>query len=172
MPQIKLTTINPKRMNHLMMRTRLLEGLKRIGLDIRDDFESTVDTWRNKPTFQPGTANPVVHGDVAVVETYVEEDIYSWISKGTKPHKIVPVNAPKLIFPGTFSPKTIPGVILANPGFSGPPMEYRGEEGVWHPGIEPRQFDKQIKDRELKNAKNIMVLAMAQARRVSGHAYP
>lgn len=172
MPQIKLTPIKPKRLNEGAMRAQLLLGLKRIGLDIRQNFESTVDTWRRKPVFEPYGVQVQTSGNIAKVETLTESEVYRWVSKGTKPHKIVPVNVPQLVFPGTFTPKTKPGTILAGPGFSGPPIEYRGAEGVNHPGVEAREFEKQIKDRELPHTKHIMELAMAQARRASGHAYP
>lgn len=172
MPQITLTPINPKRLNAGAMRAQLLLGLKTLGLEIRDDFEATVETWKDKPTFEPFSAEPVVKGDKATVESIANHQVYSWVSKGTKPHKIVPKNYSLLIFPSVFSAKTVPGTILANPGFSGPPMEIRGKEGVWHPGVDPREFDKHIKDKQLPRAKTIMKLAMSSARRVSGHAFP
>lgn len=172
MPQIKLTPINPRRLNVGAMRAQLLIGLKTIGLEIRADFDQTVETWHDKPTFEPFSSDPVVKGDIARVETSTVDKVFGWVSDGTKPHKILPKNYPRLIFPSVFSPKTIPGTILANPGFSGPPMEIRGQEGVNHPGVEARKFDKQIKEREEKNAKNIMRLSMSQAVRVSGHKFP
>lgn len=170
--QIRLTPITPKRLNAGAMRAALLQGLRNIGEEIREDFNSTVETWHDKPTFEPFSALPVVSNDIATVKTLTEDRIYKIISKGAKRHFIYPVNGPNLIFPGTFIPKTMPGVIPAGPGFSGPPIEYRGAEGVDHPGVKAREFPKLIKNRQEKRAISIMKIAMSSARRVSGHAFP
>lgn len=172
MAQIVLNSIVPRPLNAQGMRAELLRGLKTLGLEIRYDFEATTDTWNDKPIFEPFSSDPVVVSEVATVRTETDEKVYKWVNDGTKPHKIVPVNAKMLVFPGVFRPKTVPGVILANPGFSGPPMEFRGAEGVNHPGVEPRKFDETIKKKQEKNAKNIMDFAILRARQVSGHAYP
>lgn len=170
--QLRLTPITPKRLNTGAMRATLLQGLRTVGEEIREDFNSTVETWHDKPTFEPFSAQPVVTGDIAVVETTTTDKVYGWVSKGTKAHIIKPINGPLLVFPGTFTPKTMPGVILAGPGFSGPPIERRGMEGVRHPGVEPREFPESIKDRQEKHAISIIKIAMSSARRVSGHAFP
>lgn len=168
---ITMKTIVPSKFNAAAMQKQLLLGLETIGREIRDDFERTVDTWHDKPTFEPSSPKPVLRNDIATVETSTVDKVYKWVSKGTKAHTIVPVNGPYLVFPGVFSAKTAPGTIPAGPGFSGPPMEYRGQEGVHHPGVEARRFDELIRNSQEKNAKNIMELAMLQAAKASGHAF-
>lgn len=168
---ITMTPIVPGKFNAAAMQKQLLAGLETIGREIRDDFERTVDTWHNKPAFEPPSPKPVVSNNIATVETSTVDKVYRWVTKGTKAHPIVPVNGPLLIFPGVFSSKTVPGVIPARSGFSGPPMEYRGQEGVHHPGVEARRFDELIRDSQEKNAKNIMELAMLQAAQASGHEF-
>jgi hypothetical protein len=168
---IKLTAINPKPFNAAAMEHELLQGLKDLGVEIRENFEDTTRTWRNKPDFGPNPNVPVVSGNIARVETTTESLIYRFVSRGTKKnYPIVPVNAKKLRFPSQFIPKTFPGIIGSGVGFSGGEIQYR--DGVIHPGVEARKFEPEIKKRQQKNAKIIMLRAMRLAKKASGHAYP
>lgn len=172
--QIKITPIIPRPLNIDGIKLALIDGMRDFGVEIREDFEDTTRTWNHKPRFDPPTNVPKVGVDAISVETSTEDQRYNWVSEGTnvgKPrYPIRPVNAKKLAFPGTFIPKTFPGVIGSGVGFSGPVDEFHNI--VMHPGVEPRKFDLEIKNKQEKNFKNHIENALKIGRKASGHAYP
>ena len=170
MAQLRLTTITPQPFNHKAVLQQLYDGMQELGEDIRDDFERTVKTWRDKPQFDPVHNKPLQRTNMIYVETTTTQLTYKFVVDGTKPHTIVPRRAKMLRFPGTFYPKSIPGLIDSAPGFSGPPIEYRNS--VQHPGVEARHFDRSIRDKQKANAKQIMGAAILLAASSSRHAYP
>lgn len=174
MVQIRLTPILPQPLNKLAMLKQLQDGMQELGESIRDDFERTVKTWRDKPLFEPSHNKVLLVGaNKMVVESMTDDLKYKFVNDGTttKPGiNIVPRNAKMLRFPGTFYPKSIPGLINATPGFSGPPIKYRS--GVHHPGVEARHFDRDIKRKQEANAKQIMSSAILLAASSSRHQYP
>lgn len=171
MAQIRLTPITPRPLNKLAMLKQLQDGMEQLGEDIRDDFERTVRTWRDKPVFDPIHNKVLLVGsNIMRVESTTSQLTYKFVVDGTKPHTIVPKRAKMLRFPGTFYPKSIPGLIDATPGFSGPPIEYRNK--VEHPGVEARHFDRDIKRKQEANAKQIMSAAILLAASSSRHQYP
>lgn len=64
---------------------------------------------------------------------------------GTKPHEIRPVQAKKLKFPSRFTPKTQPNSLRSGKGYRGGPTIETNL--VNHPGIEPRNFSRQLERR-------------------------
>lgn len=170
MAQIRLTPIIPQPLNQKAMLQQLYDGMEQLGEDIREDFERTVKTWRDKPTFNPIHNKPLQRKNMIYVETMTEDLTYKFVVDGTKAHPITPRRAKMLRFPGTFLPKTVPGLIDSGSGFSGPPIEYRNS--VQHPGVEARHFDRNIKDKQTENAKQIMSAAILLAASSSRHQYP
>lgn len=171
MAQIRLTPILPQPLNRLAMLKQLQDGMEELGESIRDDFERTVKTWRDKPVFEPIHNKVLLVGaNIMRVESVTEDLTYKYVAKGTKPHTIVPRRAKMLRFPGTFVPKTVPGLIDSGSGFSGPPIEYRNR--VEHPGVQARNFDVEIKRKQEANAKQIMGAAILLAASSSRHQYP
>lgn len=80
-----------------------------------------------------------------------------WMTEGTKPHRIEPVNAKVLAFPSLYLPKTSPGGVFGGPGTSSGDTIF--SMGVDHPGTEPREAEKHIKkefqptfSRDMENA--------------------
>lgn len=74
-----------------------------------------------------------------------KKDVWYYVDRGTRPHKIRAVEAPMLMFPfGTYFPKTSP---VANTGglgdYLGVPETVATYE-VDHPGNEPRYFTREI----------------------------
>lgn len=171
MAQIRLTAIIPQPLNRLAMLKQLQDGMQKLGEDIRDDFERTVKTWHDKPDFEPAHNKVLLVGaNMMKVESVTEDLTYKYVVDGTRPHIIRPRIAKQLRYPGTFSPKTVPGLIDSGPGFSGPPGQRRME--VHHPGVEARHFDRAIRDKQKANAKQIMSSAILLAAASSRHAYP
>lgn len=167
---LRLTSIIPRPLNSAGIKLALIEGMRDVGVEIRDNFEDTTKTWKRKVKFEPLVNVPIVGVDKITSETVSEDEIYGYVSSGTKPHPIFPRNAKALAFPGQFIPKTFPGIIGSGSGFSGPVDQFRN--WVAHPGIEARKFDLEIKNKQSKNFKNILDNAMRIARKASGHAYP
>jgi hypothetical protein len=100
------------------------------------DFEVTVSTWQHKPDFEQRKPNEATR----TVET--DDEIYGYVSGGTKPHVIV-AHGKALVFPsGGFRPKSRPGYIGANQGSKGKGVVFR--KMVSHPGSKARDFDKAI----------------------------
>lgn len=103
------------------------------------DFKVTTQTWQHQPDF----AIDEPSADRRVVGT--DDDIYGFVSGGTKPHIIV-AHGKALAFPGGgFRPKSRPGYIGSNKGSKGGAVVFRPK--VSHPGTAPREFDEAIADK-------------------------
>jgi hypothetical protein len=169
--QIKLTPIIPQPLNVSGMIHALTDGMRDLGIEIRENFEDTTKTWNTKARWDPPTSVPKVGIDMISVETTTEDLRYLWINSGTKKdYPITAVNAKSLAFPSQFIPKTFPGIIGSGIGFKG--VIDRFPVTVIHPGVEARNFDTEIKTRMERNAKIIMDRAIDLARKASKHAYP
>lgn len=172
--QIKFSPIIPKPLNVAKLKHGLIEGMRDLGVEIRENFEDTTRTWNNKPQFDPPTSVPKVGVDFISVETTTEDQRYGWIDKGTRvgkdPYPIRAKNVKTLAFPSQFIPKTSQGIIGSGVGFIGPVDKFPVE--VNHPGIEPRKFVETIKERQGKNARIILDRSMSLGVKASGHAYP
>jgi len=103
------------------------------------DFKVTTATWQHQPDFETKKPNEATR----TVET--DDEIYGYVSGGTKPHVIV-AHGKALRFPGPgFRPKSRPGAIRSNQGSKGKGMVFRKK--VNHPGSKARDFDKAIADK-------------------------
>ena len=133
------------------MPTLVRDEMMSIARDAQEDFEKTVVTWKNKPAFYIDE-RPRSY----VVET--DDEIYGFVDKGTKPHKIEPVNANALAFQGGYQAKTTPRVIASRPG--GPSGSVVFAASVQHPGTEARGFTKIILTRWQKQVEPRMRAAL------------
>lgn len=157
-------TIKPSRLREDAMRLALLNGMRRMGTKIKQDFEKTVQTWKNKPKFEVlvSLSGP---GPTVVVDT--NDEIYHYVSMGTRPHVIRPKRARALAFRGTYTAKTVPGVLEARAGGASGDAVFSQE--VHHPGTKPRNFQKMIGDKWQKQFKREMESVMREVARESGH---
>ena len=104
-----------------------------------EDFKVTTQTWQHQPDF----AIDEPSADRRVVGT--DDEIYGYVSGGTKPHVIV-AHGNALVFPGGgFRPKTRPRYIGSNKGSKGGAVIFRPK--VQHPGTAPREFDEAIAEK-------------------------
>lgn len=170
--QIKLTPILPRPLNVSGIQHALIDGMRDIGERIREDFEDTTKTWNHQPEWQPSFVIPKVGVEMITVTTETDNKVYNWVSKGTNvgkpPYPIRPHMPPKaLAFPSQFIPKTFPGIIGSGVGFSGGTIRLAKE--VLHPGVEPRDFEGHIGDKNLGGFKLEMERAMKLASKASGH---
>lgn len=114
---------------------------KSAGLLLRD-LESTVRTWKHKPTFDVTITRQ--GGDYSV-SAGTDDEIYGYVNDGTKPHVIRPKRSKYLRFSSGYKAKTRVGVIGSNDGGS-----FGGDvfsKGVYHPGFVGRKFAQKIQSR-------------------------
>lgn len=104
----------------------------------RIDFQATVETWDAKPDFYIGKSN-------LVRTIYTDNEIYFYVSAGTRPHPIMPKTADgALVFFGTgFRPKTRVMALRSNKGAKANKGLVKTKI-VNHPGTEPRRFDEAV----------------------------
>lgn len=156
----------PKALNRTAMFAVILKYMDYLADEIKYDFEQTVRTWEEKPEFKV-TAKKGLFQIKIKVETY--DQVYMWVSRGTEPHPIDAVNAEHLAFRyGGFEPKTAPDRIEAKQG---------RDDGDWvfpkhveHPGIEPRNFDKQIQEKWEGIFAKYLESMFAEVAKNSGHS--
>jgi hypothetical protein len=155
--------IRPKRLREKEMRLELLSAMHKVGREIKKNFETTTATWEHKPKFE--VIISLMHGPEVFVWT--DDEIYNYVSGGTDEHIILPVDAKALRFREGFIPKTKPGRLISIAGAQFGKVVMAA--GVIHPGTEPREFDKLIKQKWEKPFKARMVTAMREAAKKSGH---
>lgn len=152
------------------MRLAFLNGMRAVGRDVKKDYERTTKTWSEKPEFE--ILISLVGGPTVLVAT--NSLVYKWVDEGTRPHPIFAgiytgkSNKRTLVFPGTFSAKTIPGVLDSRAGSRGGDTVFTPY--VQHPGTEPRGFTKKIEKIWTPKFKRYMERTMRDVRRASSHA--
>ena len=127
--------LNPKAL------TQAIEnGLDSAAVGIRSEFQRTVMTWDHKPKF----AIDAYPGKRVI---YTDDEIYGYVSGGTRPHIIRVKNAKMLHFYRTgFRAKSSVNSLRANQGKRASQDE-TFVKSVKHPGTAARDFDKQIQMR-------------------------
>lgn len=112
------------------------------------DYAATTATWETPVEFDFEVA---VDGDSFEAIVGTDNEIYEWVNNGTGQaagnrgdwYPIRPVNAEAIAYQSRFSPKTQPGVLRSQGGGKRGPVDVIRPE-VFHPGIEPRNFDETI----------------------------
>lgn len=172
MPAIVYKSIKPSRLKEDAIRLELLNEMRKVGTQMKADFEKTTATWMKKPKFEI-VVSLTQPGPTLLVGT--DDEIYGYVSKGTKgPYEIWAgiytgkSSKKALAFPSSFSPKTRPGVIGSSGGSSGGKKVVRPY--VVHPGIKPRGFEEAIQKIWKTKFKRAMEAAMRKAIQKSGHA--
>lgn len=165
MATIRAKAILPKKLNDQAIMAELAGEMKAVSKEVVADFQATTRTWNNKPGFK----NEFQQGARQLrflVST--DSDIYGYVSKGTKAHKILPKRARVLAFRGGYKAKTSPGVIgSSGGGATGGEVFSRG---VNHPGTKARNFDKEIASKWEKPFGTRMQKAVSRGAKKSGHA--
>lgn len=126
--------VNPQKLARAV--TNALDGAAAGALI---DFKTTTATWSHKVAFQIDKSRP----DRRVVGT--DDEIYGYVTEGTRPHVIV-AHGKALAFPGGgFRPKTRVKYIGSNKGSTGGATVFR--KVVHHPGTEAREFEDVIAEK-------------------------
>lgn len=103
------------------------EGVKK---GVLKDFQSGVKDWNHKVEFEAEViVNP--NGGVSIIVD-TGDKIYFFTHEDMPPHEIRAKPGHKLRFQGTYTRKTIPGVIQSRSG--GPSGEFIYRDFVMHPG--------------------------------------
>ena len=107
-------------------------------------YSTKGEAWKHKVAFR---ARLQMRGNDAVLYVYPagkNKDIWNYVSRGTRPHKIRAKNAPYLHFPWGGpgqQPKTHRGVYeMGGPGVT----QWARVKEVDHPGSKPRLFEERI----------------------------
>lgn len=140
------------------------DGMEKLALMILGKFENTTATWEHQPGWERGIGYTDSKVEVSVL---TGNDQYVLVNQGAPSHPIFPVRAKALSFPGTFEPKSKPGVMQSYPGASGPPQEIR--DWVAHPGFEARRFDEAVAKSIDKVLLKFMQDVMLKVAKASGH---
>jgi hypothetical protein len=128
-------------------------ALKDYARQVADLLKQPTDAWQ--ASFQPEfiVTEPEMEGNDLVCyagvkpasgqsndENVYPADVYKWISRGTKSHKIAARKAPMLKFMSEYSPSTRQGSWSSSaPSYSG---YLRVHRQVTHSGIEPRNYEE------------------------------
>lgn len=135
----RITAIKAKVPTTGKVRLKILDEMRAIGKEVKEDFEGTVSTWKEKPKFKLDVS---IAGGNPSIEVTTTDEKYLWVDQGTSPHVIVPKKAKILRFPGSSVPKTRPGNLKAASGMVGGKEVFA--HVVLHPGTQPRKFSEQI----------------------------
>lgn len=107
---------------------------------IVEDWESDVD-FAAKKVIKPNQMA------VYVFPTGKDKMVWVYVDQGTRRHPIDAVNAPRLVYmwggKGSYTPKTLPGVVVKGGGYVRNPT-LRRPKHVDHPGTDPRLFSQAI----------------------------
>ena len=150
MPTVGFKMVRKRRVfvNHPVVKRELAKALDgEVKPHFLKIFNGIVAPWTTPVTFK---ARKFISSDsirVNVFPTGSGKEIYTYVTKGTRPHKIIAKNAPALRFRTNYASRTRPGSISSNgPGKATGP--WRATISVDHPGNEARNFEGQVLDQE------------------------
>lgn len=136
---IKLKPIAPKRrpFDPARQQQAIDAGLKDAAAEALKDFEATVKSWEQPATF---TVKPQRDG----ITIATDNDVWSMLDKGTRPHTIV-AHKIALRFPGGgYRAKTRPGFLGSQSGGGASGGEIF-RHAIHHPGTKARGWSTLIK---------------------------
>lgn len=161
---ILVKAIKPGRLRQDRLRLELLNAVRRVGREVKSDFEATTATWKHQVKFEMVIS--LQGGPTVLVGT--DDPIYRYVDEGTRPHLIFAKNAKSLAFPSAYTAKTTPRVIGSRAGGGSGEKVFRPY--VEHPGTEARQLDQTIREKWEPKFKRAMEQAMKAGAKASGHA--
>lgn len=125
----------------------VLEAMNGTCQQMLTDFRGTTRTWDHDVLFYRVPAH--TEGSNAVAAAGTDDEIYGYVTHGTREHTIMASNAKALAFPEGYTPKTSKGDkgvqdgAVAGGGFGG----FVFAQSVNHPGISPRRFEEAIEQK-------------------------
>lgn len=141
---ITITSIQTSKLNLPSLLEIVNKEARKEAEKIQKEFGGTVKTWKKKPKFT------ITMQEGGSYEIGTDNPIYGFVDQGTKPHIIRAKNAPYLSFYRTgFVSKTKPNSLNNRAGRKAT-QDFTQVKQVNHPGTEPRNFTKLIRNRSQK----------------------
>lgn len=132
----RLQAIIPKNLNFAKdAEAAIQSALDGGSILIASQFQKTVATWKSRPNTFIRKLGKLVR------EIGIEDQRYTWVSEGTRPH-IIRAKGRGLAFRVPYGPKTQPRQIGSTQANIGATQLIRQE--VHHPGTKAREFDDAI----------------------------
>lgn len=164
---IVMKLVLPKLLKVDAIRLALLNPMRKIGTEMRQDFQKTTKTWEDKPTFTITRNLNSVEGFLRVW-VWTMHQHFIWVNEGTRAHYVPKYGVRTMAF-RRYKAKTRVRVIESGQGGRfGATIVRRGRWKV--SGIKAREFDKVLKRKWQPEFGRRMTKAMAEARVKSGHA--
>lgn len=150
----KALTFEASMLDERAMRRAVLRGLTESAKRVDQEFRRTTQTWDHQPEFTTEETGALSR------EIGTDDQIYTYVDKGTRPHEIRPRRKKALAFKAGGIAKTRPGQLSSGQGHEGgTPVITR--KPVHHPGTEPRDFEgliarvaERVLDEEIQTAIN------------------
>ena len=167
MPHVKFRAIRPPKMDVEAANRIMRNALRTEGRHILKDFGETTKTWDHKVAFK--THTHLALADLTMsVEVETDDEIYGFVSDGTKKHDIRPKKpGGTLAFQSDYKAKTTRGVIGSSSG--GPFGNTVFAKAVKHPGTKARRFPTTIWKNRTPEFYKAMWGAWRQAIKATGH---
>jgi len=139
---IKMRAIVPKGFREDAIYRRLEGAIERTMALAEKEFAKTYATWDHKPKWIQKLTRTAGY---IMGEYYTVDQIYIWVSGGTKGPYPIPKKGPGLlVFPSGYRPKTRVRHVGSYAGGSyGEHVFVAGQ--VMHPGIKAREFDEAVR---------------------------
>lgn len=166
--------IKPKKMKDKEIMRHVRNAVLRVGRGIQRDYERTVETWDEKPSFI--MTRDLSHQPISFL-VGTDDIKYKWVDEGTQTgreenpasdwYPIRPVKAKAIAYQQDFSPKTTPKSLTSTSGGKSGDMLIR--VFVEHPGIEARRFTTTIREKWRPRFKKAMEEAIKSGVQATGH---
>jgi len=165
LPRVKMVLIKPSLIDSVPAKKIMRSQLRKEARIIHKAFNTTTRTWEHKPVFKEHT-HLSMSDAVIWVEVETDDEIYRYVSEGTRPHTIVPKReGRRLVFKAGYKSKTTPRVIGSHKG--GPFGKIVWAKKAKHPGTKARQFPAEIAKRKRPGFTRRMKVAWKRAARAT-----
>lgn len=162
MPNIRLTPILPKLPKASEFRQAFEKAALKTANLVERDLKSTTRTWTHQPKFSVNILPTNV--DYTIIAG-TDDEIYSYVDAGTRPHPIRPKRSKYLRFTSGYRSKTRVNIIGSREGGSFGDEVF--SKGVNHPGFAGRNFLAQIARRRQVTLEQEISQAIAKVMRQS-----
>lgn len=127
------------------LRSAIYKAVNETAEEIAKKYERSWATWEHKPE---ANVEKTSGYERRVTVGGENAKIFTFVDKGTSPHRIRAKNRRVLAFSSKYTPKSIPGNLVARRG--GPSGELVLRPSVMHPGSKPRNISKKINEKSEK----------------------
>lgn len=153
---IKLTPIKPKATaaTFRAVRAAAEKATQQAAKELVEDYKKTTATWETDVRW-------IITVSASGVTVRTDNQIWTFVDKGTRPHEIRAKAGKALRFAQGYSAKTRPGSIIARGG--GASGDDAFARSVQHPGTKARGFTNRLRAKWLKKWPKDMQAAITKA---------